>query len=132
MVPRHPLIAALRSFSVAALVWPTLPGDGRQAIAGTWSESGRAGFGLMLNDAGELELRLGSMVLRSGQKHAWLEIALDEGRNRQIRRLLKAFDVAALRLLRVRVGKLALGELPKGQWRALTDQEIDMLAPAGT
>jgi 23S rRNA pseudouridine2605 synthase len=70
--------------------------------------------------------------LRSGQKHAWLEIVLDEGRNRQIRRLLKALDVAALRLVRVRVGKLALGELPKGQWRVLTDPEIDMLAPAGT
>ncbi len=68
MVPRHPLIGALRSFSIAALVWPTLPGDGRQAIAGTWSESSRAGFGLMLNDAGEVELRLGSTVLRSGQK----------------------------------------------------------------
>ena len=64
----HPLIGALRSFAIAALVWPTLPGDGRQAIAGTWSESSRAGFGLMLNDAGEVELRLGSTVLRSGQK----------------------------------------------------------------
>ena len=63
IVPRHPLIAALRSFSVAALVWPTLPGDGRQAIAGTWSESGRAGLGLMLNDAGEVELRLGNILL---------------------------------------------------------------------
>ncbi len=68
MVPRHPLIAALRSFSIAALVWPTLPGDGRQAIAGTWCETSRAGFGLMLNDAGEVELRLGSTVLCSGQK----------------------------------------------------------------
>jgi 23S rRNA pseudouridine2605 synthase len=71
-------------------------------------------------------------LLRSGQKHAWLEIVLDEGRNRQIRRLLKVFDIAALRLVRVRVGKLPLGELPKGQWRVLTDQEIDMLAPVGT
>ena len=41
---------------------------GRQAIAGTWSESTGAGFGLMLNEAGEAELRLGSTVLRSGQK----------------------------------------------------------------
>jgi len=71
-------------------------------------------------------------LLRSGRKHAWLEIVLDEGRNRQIRRLLKAFDVAVLRLVRVRLGKLLLGELPKGQWRVLTDQEIDMLAPVGT
>jgi 23S rRNA pseudouridine2605 synthase len=70
--------------------------------------------------------------LRSGHKNAWLEIVLDEGRNRQIRRLLSAFDIAALRLVRVSVGKLQLGELPKGKWRMLTDQEIDTLAPAAT
>ena len=68
--------------------------------------------------------------LRSGQKNAWLEIVLDEGRNRQIRRLLSAFDIAALRLVRVSVGKLQLGELPKGKWRTLTAQEIESLVPA--
>ena len=68
--------------------------------------------------------------LRSGHKNAWLEIVLDEGRNRQIRRLLSAFDITALRLVRVSVGKLQLGELPKGQWRALTAQEIETLVPA--
>jgi 23S rRNA pseudouridine2605 synthase len=68
--------------------------------------------------------------LRSGHKNAWLEIVLDEGRNRQIRRLLSAFDIAALRLVRVSVGTLQLGELPKGQWRVLTAQEIEMLVPA--
>jgi 23S rRNA pseudouridine2605 synthase len=68
--------------------------------------------------------------LRSGHKNAWLEIVLDEGRNRQIRRLLSAFDIATLRLVRVSVGKLQLGELPKGQWRVLTAQEIETLVPA--
>jgi 23S rRNA pseudouridine2605 synthase len=63
-------------------------------------------------------------VLRSGDKNAWLEIVLDEGRNRQIRRLLSAFDVAVLRLVRVAIGSLVLGDLPKGQWRALTEAEI--------
>ena len=67
--------------------------------------------------------------LRSGQKNAWLEIVLDEGRNRQIRRLLKAFDVAVLRLVRVGVGDLQLGSLAKGAWRALTVQEIAALVP---
>jgi N,N-dimethylformamidase len=67
-VPAHPLIGSLSSFSIAALIWPTLPGDGRQGIAGTWSESACTGFGLMLNDAGEAELRLGPTVLRSGEK----------------------------------------------------------------
>ena len=68
--------------------------------------------------------------LRSGHKNAWLEIVLDEGRNRQIRRLLGAFDIAALRLVRVSIGKLQLGELPKGKWRVLTQQEIGALVPA--
>ena len=65
--------------------------------------------------------------LRSGAKNAWLEITLDEGRNRQIRRLLEAFEVSVIRLVRVAVGKLALGELAKGQWRMLTQREIDSL-----
>jgi 23S rRNA pseudouridine2605 synthase len=65
--------------------------------------------------------------LRSGEKHAWLEIVLDEGRNRQIRRLLEAFGVSVIRLVRVAVGKVALGELAKGQWRMLRQEEIDSL-----
>jgi 23S rRNA pseudouridine2605 synthase len=66
-------------------------------------------------------------TLRSGDKNAWLEIALDEGRNRHIRRLLEAFDVSVLRLVRVAIGPLLLGELAKGQWRMLTRKEIDSL-----
>jgi len=66
-------------------------------------------------------------VLRSGQRHAWLELALREGRNRHIRRLLAALDVAVLRLVRVAVGPLTLGRLPKGQWRPLAAAEIAAL-----
>lgn len=68
-------------------------------------------------------------LLRAGQKNAWLEIVLDEGRNRQIRRLLAAFDIAVLRLVRVAIGGLALGALPKGGWRELTADEVAALAP---
>ena len=66
-------------------------------------------------------------TLRGGEKNAWLQIVLDEGRNRQIRRLLEAFDVRVLRLVRVAIGPLLLGELAKGQWRMLTRKEIDSL-----
>jgi len=65
--------------------------------------------------------------LRSGGKNAWLEVVLSEGRNRHMRRLLAAFDVSVLRLVRVAIGPLSLGELAKGQWRMLTDSEIDSL-----
>jgi 23S rRNA pseudouridine2605 synthase len=66
-------------------------------------------------------------ALRSGDKNAWLEIVLEEGRNRQIRRLLQALDVSVLRLVRVGIGSLRLGELAKGEWRILTEQEIAAL-----
>jgi 23S rRNA pseudouridine2605 synthase len=69
--------------------------------------------------------------LRTGKRNAWLEICLDEGRNRHIRRLLASQGVAVLRLVRVAIGPLDLGDLPKGQWRALTEQEIDGLTPGG-
>ena len=66
-------------------------------------------------------------VLRAGQKHAWLEITLDEGRNRQIRRLLAAFDMGVLRLVRVAIGSLHLADLAKGHWRDLADNEVAAL-----
>jgi 23S rRNA pseudouridine2605 synthase len=70
-------------------------------------------------------------LLRTGAKTAWLEIVLDEGRNRQIRRLLAAFDINVLRLVRVRVGALELGALAKGQWRELLREEAEALATPG-
>lgn len=67
-------------------------------------------------------------LLRHGEKRAWLVIVLDEGRNRHIRRLLAAYDIGVLRLIRVAVGPLQLGDLPKGQWRHLDDAEVQALA----
>jgi 23S rRNA pseudouridine2605 synthase len=66
-------------------------------------------------------------TLRTGAKNAWLEIVLDEGRNRHIRRLLESADLSVLRLVRVAVGPLSLGQLAKGQWRMLTEKEIQSL-----
>jgi 23S rRNA pseudouridine2605 synthase len=64
-------------------------------------------------------------LLRTGGKNSWLELVLHEGRNRQIRRLLAEFDIGVLRLVRVAIGSLLLGTLPKGQWRALTADEVE-------
>jgi 23S rRNA pseudouridine2605 synthase len=77
------------------------------------------------------EIREGSEILRakrverlrSGEKSSWLEITLDEGKNRQIRRMLAAIGVEVLRLVRVAIGPLQLGELPKGSCRNLTPEE---------
>ena len=68
-------------------------------------------------------------VLRSGDKTAWLEVVLDEGRNRHIRRLLAAFDLQVLRLVRVAIGGLVLGDLGKGQWRVLQVSDQQRLGP---
>ena len=63
-------------------------------------------------------------VLRTGGRNAWLEIRLDQGRNRQIRKLLAAHGVAVMRLVRVAIGSVLLGDLGKGAWRALRDDEV--------
>ena len=73
---------------------------------------------------GELLRAESATLLRAGEKNAWLEIVLDEGRNRQIRRLLAACDIGVLRLVRVAIGTLTLGDLPKGKWRRLEAGEI--------
>jgi 23S rRNA pseudouridine2605 synthase len=81
--------------------------------------------GLRVDDE---QLRFKSVrCLRSGARNAWLEVTLDEGRNRQIRRVLAACDLSVLRLVRVGVGALNLGRLPKGKWRLLSEQEIAAL-----
>lgn len=64
-------------------------------------------------------------LLRSGEKNCWLEIVLEEGRNRQIRRMLEALRVQVLRLVRVAIGPLELGSLDKGAFRRLaTDEKL--------
>jgi 23S rRNA pseudouridine2605 synthase len=65
--------------------------------------------------------------LRSGGRTSWVEVVLDEGRNRQIRRVLSALGVEVLRLVRVAIGPLQLGTLPKGETRLLSHAEVEAL-----
>ena len=66
---------------------------------------------------------------------AWVEIALREGMNRQVRRMTAAVGHPTLRLVRVAIGPIVLGDLQPGQWRSLTAQEIAQIvhgaAPGG-
>ncbi|MSO54509.1 MAG: N,N-dimethylformamidase [Rhodospirillales bacterium] len=71
IVPPAPAFAAIRSFTAQAMIYPTTPGRGRQAIMGTWSAATKTGFCLLLDDDGSLGLLLGdgnrSKVVRTGQ-----------------------------------------------------------------
>ena len=83
-----------------------------------------------VSDKGERLAAKRVSLLRTGEKNAWLEIVLDEGRNRHIRRLLEVQGIGVLRLIRVAIGTLALAELGKGQWRHLSADEVTRLSGA--
>lgn len=63
---------------------------------------------------------------RTGNK-AKILVTIHEGRNRQVRRMCAIAGLTVIRLERVREGKLLLGDLPKGKWRYLTQDEINAL-----
>lgn len=62
-------------------------------------------------------------ILRHGQRNSWLEIVLEEGRNRHIRRMFDQLGIEVLRLVRVAIGPLLLGDLPRGTARVLKNEE---------
>ncbi|MHB9132766.1 MAG: pseudouridine synthase [Armatimonadota bacterium] len=68
--------------------------------------------------------------LQSGANATELEITIHEGRKRQVRRMVEAIGGRVTSLTRISVGPLSLGDLPEGQWRDLTSDEIHALYEA--
>jgi pseudouridine synthase len=65
--------------------------------------------------------------LRDSAKYTHFEITITEGRNRQVRRMVEALDAKVLKLVRVQIGQLRIGQLPIGRWRLLTPDEVQAL-----
>jgi 23S rRNA pseudouridine2605 synthase len=59
-----------------------------------------------------------------------LRVVLRQGINRQIRRMFEALGFKVKRLIRIRIGNLRLGDLPRGHWRALSKRELVHLTAA--
>ena len=81
--------------------------------------------GVLEPATGEL-LRVKSIALlrRGSRGGGWFTVVLDEGRNRQLRRIFATVDLDVQRLVRVAIGPLVLGDLAKGAWRMLTEAEV--------
>jgi 23S rRNA pseudouridine2605 synthase len=78
-------------------------------------------------DPGELLAAKSVKRVRQGKTNSWIEIVLDEGKNRHIRRMLDTVGIEVLRLVRIAIGDLKLGDLPKGSVRPLTLEERNLL-----
>jgi len=103
-------------------------------VEGDPSESALAGLarGIVLDGRATLPCRVRRLAqapalpprdppirVRKSVPDAWLELVLVEGRNRQVRRMTAAVGHPTLRLVRARIGRLALGDLAAGAWRVL-------------
>ena len=77
----------------------------------------------LLDDPPALPDRPVSIRFRKNVPTAWLRLLIREGRNRQVRRMTAAVGHPTLRLVRVAIGPIALGDLSPGHWRDLTSDE---------
>lgn len=86
----------------------------------------------LLADDPQLPDRPVPIRFRKNVPTAWVEITLREGLNRQVRRMTAAVGHPTLRLVRVAIGSILLGDLSSGQWRKLTSGEIAAIYKGGT
>ena len=66
-------------------------------------------------------------MIKEGEQNDWFSITIHEGRNRQVRRMCEAVSLSVVRLRRVRYGMLSMGALKPGEFRFLTEAEVEGL-----
>jgi 23S rRNA pseudouridine2605 synthase len=76
---------------------------------------------------GEIMKAEKARLLSANASSSHVELELAEGKNREVRRMFEIQGLSVTRLVRTQIGKIKLGELPKGKWRALTEPEIKSL-----
>jgi 23S rRNA pseudouridine2605 synthase len=86
----------------------------------------RLAAGLKLK-RGDRAQPLGVRRVEDRGKYSWLEIILTEGKNREVRRMMEAVGLKALKLVRTRIGPCTLEGLQVGRWRDLTRAEISLM-----
>ena len=88
----------------------------------------RVAAGVVEKATGErLDVKAISLLRTGSRSGAWFDVVLDEGKNRQLRRIFAEVGVEVLRVVRVAIGPLVLGDLAKGTWRRLTADEAESL-----
>ncbi|HLE88497.1 MAG TPA: (d)CMP kinase [Candidatus Limnocylindria bacterium] len=118
----HPRYGVEREY--AALVDPNPTSDDREALlAGVELDDGPARL-LAIHDAPPPP----EVARAAGERGRWLRIRVGEGRKREVRRLFAAGGYHVERLVRTRLGSLALAGLGAGEWRPLRAAEVEALA----
>jgi 23S rRNA pseudouridine2605 synthase len=93
----------------------------------------RVSAGIVERTTGErLDVKSISLLRTGSRSGAWFDVVLDEGKNRQLRRIFSEVGLEVLRVVRVAIGPLVLGNLAKGAWRQLTADEARALAGGST
>lgn len=83
--------------------------------------------GIMLEDGLTAPAKIKRIRMPKTEKNSWLEVTIHEGKKRQIRRMFQRVKHPVLKLKRIKVDGLLLGDLPPGQWRYLTPEEVKRL-----
>jgi 23S rRNA pseudouridine2457 synthase len=112
-VERIPIAAALESLSCGLVIQ-----DRKTLPCRAW----------LLDPQPQIPPRDPPIRFRKSVPDCWIGLELIEGKNRQVRRMTAAIGHPTLRLLRVRIGRLQLNDLPPGQWRILTPAEQKLVA----